>query len=217
MQLEEIQTSNNVKINGTIVESPIFSHTLFGEGFYIFKISVKRLSSKEDILPITISERLFDLKELVVGLKVKMTGQVRSYNNYVATEKRNKLIITIFARDLVIADDDDFNDVNDVVLDGFICKNPIYRTTPFGREISDILLAVNRSYNKSDYIPCISWGRNAKFCEQLEIGSQVRISGRLQSRGYQKKISEDEVVEKVAYEISVTKIEHLVSPAIENW
>lgn len=217
MQLDEIQTSNNVKINGTIVESPVFSHTLFGEGFYIFKVSVKRLSNKEDILPITISERLFDLSELVVGLKVKMFGQVRSYNNYVTSEKRNKLIITIFARDLVIADDDDFVDTNDVVLDGFICKNPIYRTTPFGREISDVLLAVNRSYNKSDYIPCISWGRNAKFCEQLEIGSQVRISGRLQSRGYQKKISEDEVIEKVAYEISVTKIEHLVSPAIENW
>lgn len=210
MQTEELQTSNNVKVSGTVIEKPIFSHNLFGEGFYTFKVSVKRLSEKEDILPITISERLFDLSLINVGTNVKIDGQIRSYNNYDEIEKRNKLIITIFARNLEIFDgNDEFIDINDIVLDGFICKAPVYRTTPFGREIADVLLAVNRSYNKSDYIPCISWGRNAKFCEQLSVGSSVRICGRLQSRVYQKKMSDNEVIQKIAYEISVTKIEHL--------
>lgn len=211
MQGLEVQTSNNVNISGTIIEEPIFSHNLFGEGFYIVKVSVKRLSEKEDILPITVSERLIDIKSLLVGLRIKATGQVRSYNNYVENEKRNKLIITVFAKSIEIVENisENENDINEIVLDGFICKNPIYRTTPFGREISDILLAVNRSYNKSDYIPCISWGRNAKFCEQLSVGSPVKISGRLQSRVYQKKNAENEVSQKVAYEISVTKIEHI--------
>lgn len=210
MQVEESQTSNFVTISGIVTEQPIFSHNLFGEGFYVFKISVKRLSDKCDILPITVSERLIDLSEIKVGNKLMVQGQVRSYNNYIETEKRNKLIITIFARNIEIFNADneyDFIDANDIILDGFICKNPIYRTTPFGREISDILLAVNRSYNKSDYIPCISWGRNAKFCESLDIGSNVKITGRLQSRTYQKRLSEEEIIEKVAYEISITKIE----------
>ncbi len=211
MLQEEILTSNCVKIAGTIVETPVFSHNLFGEGFYIFKVSINRLSEKADILPITISERLIDISTITVGLFVTINGQIRSYNNYVEEEKRNKLVITIFARELIFNEtvDETISDINDVTLDGFICKKPIYRTTPFGREISDILLAVNRSYNKSDYIPCISWGRNAKFCEQLEVGANVKINGRLQSRTYQKKLSETETLEKVAYEISITKIEQV--------
>lgn len=209
MQQDEAQTSNNITISGIISEEPIFSHNLFGEGFYVFKISVNRLSKQCDILPITISERLLDIKKIKIGKKVSLSGQIRSYNNYVEEEKRNKLIITVFTRHITIFDDDTklFSDTNEVFLNGYICKKPIYRTTPFGREISDILLAVNRSYNKSDYIPCISWGRNAKFCENLDIGSNVKINGRLQSRIYQKKISENEIIEKVAYEISITKIE----------
>ncbi len=210
MQLEELKVSNNINVSGIVTEEPIFSHNLYGEGFYIFKVSVKRLSEKDDILPITISERLINLSNLKVGTLVSLSGQIRSYNNYVETEKRNKLIITVFAREIEIINTlEQFVDSNDVILDGYICKSPIYRTTPFGREIADILLAVNRSYNKSDYIPCISWGRNAKFCEQLEIGSNVKITGRLQSRQYQKKLNEDDVIQKVAYEISITKIEIL--------
>ncbi len=210
MQLEEQKVFNNITVSGIVTETPIFSHNLYGEGFYIFKVSVKRLSEKDDILPITISERLIDLSHLKVGTLVSLNGQIRSYNNYVETEKRNKLIITVFARDIDIIDTiDQFIDSNDVILDGYICKSPVYRTTPFGREIADILLAVNRSYNKSDYIPCISWGRNAKFCEQLEVGSNVKITGRLQSRQYQKKLNEDDIIQKVAYEISITKIELL--------
>lgn len=210
MQQDEIQPSNSVTICGIVFEEPVFSHNLFGEGFYTFKLSIDRLSDKSDILPITISERLIDISKIELGKKVNVNGQIRSYNNYVELEKRNKLIITVFAKSInVVCDNDDsFTNANDVFLNGFICKKPIYRTTPFGREISDILLAVNRSYNKSDYIPCISWGRNAKFCENLDIGSNVKITGRLQSRTYQKKISENEIIEKVAYEISITKIEN---------
>ncbi len=211
MQQEELQTSNTVNISGVVVETPVFSHNLFGEGFYIFQVEVKRLSAKSDYLPITVSERLIDINNIKLGDKVCVNGQIRSYNNYIETEKRNKLIITVFARDITIFDKDDvlFTDENEVILDGFICKSPVYRTTPFGREISDVLLAVNRSYNKSDYIPCISWGRNAKFCENLEVGTNVKMTGRLQSRTYQKKLSEEEIVQKVAYEISITKIEKI--------
>ncbi len=208
MQHEELQLFNSVIISGEVVETPVFSHSLFGEGFYIFKISVNRLSDKADVLPVTVSERLVDVTTIEEGQKLSINGQIRSYNNYIETEKRNKLVITVFAREIKThLDDEPFGDYNDIMLNGYICKSPVYRTTPFGREISDILLAVNRSYNKSDYIPCISWGRNAKFCEQLEVGTNVKINGRLQSRVYQKKISETQVIQKVAYEISITKIE----------
>lgn len=209
MQDEEQQVFNSVTISGEVVETPVLSHNLFGEGFYVFKISVNRLSDKSDVLPVTVSERLTNISNIKLGLKLTINGQIRSYNNYIEVEKRNKLVITIFAREINIFSNDSetFTDFNEIILNGYVCKAPIYRTTPFGREISDILLAVNRSYNKSDYIPCISWGRNAKYCEQLEIGSNVKINGRLQSRVYQKKLSEDQVVQKIAYEISITKIE----------
>lgn len=207
MQQDELQISNSIIITGQIVEEPVFSHNLFGEGFYVFKISVNRLSENADILPVTISERLGDISKLVVDTKISINGQIRSYNNYLESEKRNKLIITVFAREINIVNSEEFTDINEIVLNGYVCKSPIYRTTPFGREITDLLLAVNRSYNKSDYIPCISWGRNAKFCEQLDVGSNVKINGRLQSRIYQKKVDEDQVIQKVAYEISITKIE----------
>ncbi len=210
MQIEEQQLSNNVQVNGIIVTEPVFSHSLYGESFYTFTVSVKRLSDKYDILPITISERLIDIDKLEENIYVYIDGQIRSYNNYDDSEKRNKLIITIFARSIdFINEVEAFSDRNDIILNGFICKSPIYRTTPFGREIADILLAVNRSYNKSDYIPCIAWGRNAKYCDNLAIGSNVKITGRLQSRHYQKKFSETDIVQKIAYEISITKIELL--------
>ncbi len=204
MQKERILENNVVNIAGTIVKECEFSHEVYGEGFYIFYISVDRLSDNNDILPVTISERLIDINTLKEGLIVDVTGQLRSYNNY--SEKRNRLILTIFARELEILDEYSQKNPNQICLTGFVCKNPVYRKTPFGREISDILLAVNRAYNKSDYIPCIAWGRNARFTNNLKIGDNIKLWGRIQSRKYQKKTGEN-VEERTAYEVSISKIE----------
>ena len=182
------------------------------EKFYTFDLSVPRLSGNADIIPVTISERLFKDEDLVVDKKVKITGQFRSYNSY--ENERNRLILTVFAKDIeflpnqeeeVVASKDLIS--NEVVLTGYICKPPIYRQTPFGREIADILLAVNRAYNKSDYIPCITWGRNARFCSKMEVGTEVKVIGRVQSRAYEKKHEDGTVEQKVAYEVSISNLE----------
>lgn len=204
MQIDGMLENNSVGIVGKVVEGCKFSHEVYGEGFYVFKVIAQRLSSNEDILPITVSERLIDKDILTLGTIVNIKGQLRSYNNY--TDKKNKLVLTIFAREIEIMEIDDEKNPNQIFLNGFICKPPIYRTTPFGREIADILVAVNRAYNKSDYIPCISWGRNARFSGSLKIGDNIKIWGRIQSRKYQKK-SEDMIEEKTAYEVSVSKLE----------
>lgn len=204
MQMEGPLENNCVNIAGKIVEECEFSHEVYGEGFYIFKISSERLSDNEDILPITISERLIDKEKLLIGTTVEVNGQLRSYNNY--SNKKNKLVLTIFAREINILESEENKNPNQIYLNGFICKPPIYRKTPFGREISDILVAVNRAYNKSDYIPCIAWGRNARYTVNLEVGSNIKIWGRVQSRKYQKKIGDD-LEERVAYEVSISKIE----------
>lgn len=206
MQTEGVFENNSVLISGKIVEECVFSHDVYGEGFYIFKIASERLSDNEDLLPITISERLIEKDLLSVGLTVSIKGQLRSYNNY--SDKKNKLILTIFARDISIIAAEENKNPNQIFLNGFICKPPIYRKTPFGREISDLLLAVNRAYNKSDYIPCIAWGRNARFTDHLQVGANIKIWGRIQSRKYQKKVN-DLIEEKTAYEVSVSKIEHI--------
>ena len=173
-------------------------------GFYIFKTEVKRLSENEDILPVTVSERLIDINSLKRGMTVNVMGQMRSYNHY--SSKKNKLILTTFAKEIEIGEDILANP-NEIFLNGFICKTPVYRTTPFGREITDLLIAVNRSYGKSDYIPCIAWGRNAKFAGGLEVGNNIEIWGRVQSRNYQKKLENDEIEERTAYEVSISKID----------
>ena len=204
MQFDGLPGNNTVMIAGTIVEGCVFSHEVYGEGFYTFRISSERLSDKADILPVTISERLIDKGLLQVGVKVDIIGQLRSYNNY--NSKKNRLILTVFAREIRLMEAEENKSENQILLNGFICKPPIYRKTPFGREISDILVAVNRAYNKSDYIPCIAWGRNARYMANLEVGANIRVWGRIQSRTYQKRIGE-EVEERVAYEVSVSKIE----------
>lgn len=204
MQMEGTLENNNVIISGQIVEECTFSHEVYGEGFFVFKISSERLSDNEDILPITISERLIDKDQLKLGTIVQISGQLRSYNNY--TNKKNKLILTIFAREIAIITPEENKNPNQIYLNGFICKKPVYRKTPFGREISDILVAVNRAYNKSDYIPCIAWGRNARYTVNLEVGANIKIWGRIQSRNYQKKIG-DQIENRVAYEVSISKIE----------
>lgn len=205
MSADGIVDNNSVTVIGRVVSECTFSHEVYGEGFYNFKISADRLSSNNDILPITISERLINKELLTIGKGVKVTGQLRSYNNY--TDKRNRLILTVFAREAELFDDVvPPGNPNTIQLNGFICKPPIYRVTPFGREISDILLAVNRAYNKSDYIPCIAWGRNARFVGKLSVGDNIKVWGRIQSREYQKK-TDTSTEKKTAYEVSISRIE----------
>ncbi len=200
--------NNKASITGIVANEPVFSHEVYDEKFYQFTIEVPRLSEVKDFIQVTISEKLLCSANLEIGKKIKINGQFRSYNNY--SNIGNKLILTVFVKDIEIIDEDNASEEdnpNYIYLKGYICKEPIYRTTPFGREISDILIAVNRSYNKSDYIPCIAWGRNAKYASTLSVGDCISISGRIQSRNYQKKINEEEFENKTAYEISISKID----------
>lgn len=195
--------TNTISIVGVVVSALELSHEIVGEKFYSFKISTNRLSGNADIIDATISERLLIGLELHEGQKVTVTGQVRTYNK--TEHGRNSLMITLFALDCAVCDNNT-KDTDEVELIGFVCKTPIYRTTPLGREISDIVIAVNRAYGKSDYIPVVVWGRNARFCKSLVVGDEIKIIGRLQSRIYQKKNADDSVTEKVAYEISVARV-----------
>lgn len=202
--MELMQLSNNiVKIGGKINSNFTFSHEVYEEKFYKVYVEVERLSNQSDNLPVIVSERLINIDDLKIGTPVIVEGQFRSYNDI--TETKSKLILTVFAKSLEIKDESEVSKLNDICLEGFICKKPIYRKTPLGREISDILVAVNRSYKKSDYIPCILWGRNAKFSETLEVGTKVKLEGRVQSRSYEKKLDDGNVIKNVAYEVSVSK------------
>jgi len=203
--------TNFIEVGGRVLHDLIFSHEIYGEGFYRFDIEVERLSGTADALPVTVSERIIDRSAMKPGQLVLVRGQIRSYNNYVEADRKNKLVLTVFARDVELLDSPLESSPNDVFLNGYLCKPPIYRTTPFGREIADLLVAVNRSYNKSDYIPCIAWGRNARYAGRLTVGDNIRLWGRMQSRQYQKKKDDGEVQEKTAYEVSTAKIE-FVSP-----
>jgi len=207
MPQDGLLTNNSANIVGKIVSGFSFSHEYYGEGFFNFSVEVLRLSEASDILPVTISERLLEGERYEEGTLVHITGQIRSYNNYVEVDRKNRLILTVFAKDMERLDAESNLNPNEIMLNGFICKPPIYRTTPFGREIADLLLAVNRSYNKSDYIPCIAWGRNARFAGRLKTSDQICIYGRMQSRAYQKKKDDGQVLDKIAYEVSISKIE----------
>lgn len=205
--LQNSLPNNEVCLNGEIDSNLKFSHEVYGEGFYNFILKTPRLSNIYDFICITISERLFKDLPMRLGDKISVNGQFRSYNNYAS--EGNRLLLTVFAKDIKEISDEATQNPNIISLNGYICKEPIYRVTPFGREICDILLAVNRSYNKSDYIPCIAWGRNARFASRLKIGDNIKISGRVQSREYQKKISDEEIITKVAYEVSICKMEYI--------
>ena len=196
------EKNNRVFISGEIVTEAEFSHEVYGEGFYEMNVLVKRLSGQGDILPVTVSERLISDGALRVGVTINALGQFRSYNKLV--DGKSKLMLTVFVRELL--EDMPVRNPNSIVLTGYICKPPIYRTTPFNREIADVLIAVNRSYNKSDYIPCIAWGRNARFAKNLAVGEKIAISGRIQSREYQKRITDDEIKTMTAYEVSISKL-----------
>lgn len=198
--------NNLIKLAGTIVSDKKFSHEVYGERFYSFDLEIPRLSDNSDVIPVTVSERLLLDSKYGIGEKVVVDGQFRSYNNY--ENEKNKLVLTVFVKEIRVQTEDDENmNPNEIVLNGFICKKPIYRTTPFGREIADVLLAVNRAYNKSDYIPCIAWGRNARYCQNLTIGEGVKIWGRIQSRQYEKKFEDGTSEMRKAYEVSVSKME----------
>ncbi|MEG1990111.1 MAG: single-stranded DNA-binding protein [Clostridia bacterium] len=201
--METFNTNNIVKIGGIIVSDLEFSHEIYDEKFYKFFIEVDRLSELKDTLPIIVSERTMNIETIKKDLSIFIEGQFRSYND--VNENGSKLILSIFAKEIKICEIEEVSKLNEINLEGYICKKPIYRKTPLGREISDILLAVNRTYKKSDYIPCILWGRNAKYSENIETGIKVRISGRIQARGYDKKQLDGSIVKHTAYEVSVSK------------
>ena len=199
-----IQNNNSVEIAGEVVSGPVFDHETFGERFYKFFVSAERLSGYKDIIPVIVSERLFNIDNITIGKQLRVFGQFRSFNDH--SDGVNHIVLSVFSQDIEEMEGSDLA-INSIWIDGFICKNPVYRKTPQGREIADVIIAVNRQYGKSDYIPCIAWGRNARFVSRLQVGNRIRLSGRIQSRVYNKKISDDEVVEKTAYEVSVSKIE----------
>ena len=203
---DKIFENNQVSIVGEIVSDFRFSHEVYGEGFYMMEVSVRRLSDFVDYIPVMVSERIIDVEADYIGQLVYISGQFRSFNRH--EERKNRLVLSVFARELEILEPDCDEDAgNQIFLDGYICKEAIYRKTPLGREIADLLVAVNRSYGKSDYIPCICWGRNARFAAGFEVGTHVQIWGRIQSRDYVKKLSETQVEQRTAYEVSVSKIE----------
>ncbi len=203
---DKVFDNNQVSISGVVVSDFTFSHEVFGEGFYILEVMVNRLSDSYDNIPLMISDRLIDVKQDYKGQVIEVTGQFRSYNRH--EENKNRLVLSVFVREVTLCEEGyESPKPNSIFLDGFICKPPIYRKTPLGREIADILLAVNRPYGKSDYIPCICWGRNARYAEKFPVGGHVQVWGRIQSREYQKKITETEFDKRVAYEVSVSKLE----------
>lgn len=206
--MDKVIENNQVTVMGTIVSDFEFSHEIFGEGFYMVDIMVERLSDSADLIPLMVSDRLIDVTADYKGYHVSVLGQFRSYNRH--EEHKNKLVLSVFAREITFMDEiEESAKTNQIYLDGYICKEPIYRKTPLGREIADLLLAVNRPYGKSDYIPCICWGRNARFANGFQVGTRCAIWGRIQSRKYMKKMNEEEMEKRIAFEVSVSKLELL--------
>ena len=203
---EKVMENNRVTVIGTIVSDFTFSHAVFGEGFYLVDLSVNRLSEQADVIPLMVSERLMNVTRDYRGCTIEADGQFRSYNRHEGV--KNRLVLSVFVREVQFLEEfTDYTKTNQIFLDGYICKEPIYRKTPLGREIADLLVAVNRPYGKSDYIPCIAWGRNARFASGFSVGTRIQIWGRVQSREYTKKLSETECEKRTAYEVSVSKLE----------
>ncbi len=205
---DKIIENNQVSVMGKIASQFTFSHQVFGEGFYTVDLLVKRLSDSEDIIPLMVSERLLDVTQDYEGEYIQVQGQFRSYNRH--EEKKNRLVLSVFVRELsFVEEEDDSIKTNQIFLDGYICKPPVYRKTPLGREIADLLIAVNRPYGKSDYIPCICWGRNARYASAFDVGGHVLLWGRIQSREYVKRLGDTETEKRIAYEVSVSKLEYV--------
>ena len=196
--MNNLEINNNVQLIGTVNKKPIFNHCIFGENIYKTSLIINRESGIYDEIPICISERLIDISLIVPGIRIKIDGRYSSYN--LKEDDKSSLVLYVFTNNIEIVDDN-FEDFNCINIYGSICKHPTFRKTPLGREISDVMIAVNRSYGKSDYIPCICWNRNARYVSRLNIGSQIHIVGRIQSREYNK-TNEN----RVAYEVSVNQI-----------
>ena len=205
---DKVIENNQVTIMGEVVSEFQFSHEVFGEGFYMLEVLVRRLSNSEDRIPLMISERLIDVNQDYRGEHIYVTGQFRSYNRH--EEQKNRLVLSVFVREIAFVEEEmDASKTNQILLEGYICKEPVYRKTPLGREIADLLLAVNRPYGKSDYLPCICWGRNARYANNFKVGERCAVWGRIQSREYMKKLDEENVERRVSFEVSVSKLELL--------
>lgn len=204
---ENRQQNNVVELIGEVVSVPVFSHEMFGEGFYVLDMMVPRLSKEKDIIPVMISDRMCNIKNIQIGNKYEVNGQFRSYNKH--EEKKNRLVLLVFALEIHSVDEKEFNVVNNICIEGYVCKEIAHRITPLGREIADLLIAVNRPYGKSDYIPCIAWSKNARFASELEVGTLVKLYGRIQSRKYHKTLEGGETETRVVYEISVSHIKRM--------
>ena len=212
---EKMIENNKVSVIGEVVSEFTFSHEVFGEGFYIADLAVSRLSDQVDVIPLMISERLLDVSKDYRGMTMEAIGQFRSYNRHEGA--KNRLVLSVFVREIHFMEKfTDYTKTNQIFLDGYICKAPVYRKTPLGREIADLLLAVNRPYGKSDYIPCICWGRNARYAEHFKVGERCAIWGRIQSREYMKKLDEEHVEKRVAFEVSVSKLELLEEAQVQE-
>ena len=212
---DKIIENNQVSMVGVVASEFVKSHEVYGEGFYMVDILVKRLSGSEDRIPLMVSERLVDVTQSYLGEYIQVQGQFRSYNRH--EEKKNRLVLSVFVRELTfVEEEDDSVETNLIELNGYICKPPVHRMTPLGREIADVLLAVNRPYGKSDYIPCICWGRNARYAEHFKVGERWAIWGRIQSREYMKKLDEEHVEKRVAFEVSGSKLELLEEAQVQE-
>ena len=205
--MKEMLKNNQVELIGELVSNCEFSHKTYDENFYIIYLSSERLSTTADVIPVLISSKIIDVNEKWEGRYAKVSGQFRSYNDNRGGKAR--LILTVFAREFEECEADEFriDDKNEIFLNAVICRTPTYRKTPLGRQIADLLVAVNRPYGESDYIPCIAWGRNARFASGLEVGKRLQIEGRIQSREYIKEKEDGEFEKRTAYEVSVSKME----------
>ena len=205
MEYNEIKKTNKVLLKGKIIDTLEIAYECFGENFLKTKLSCKRSSGTEDILPVIFPERIGNIESIQPGTCIEINGEIRTCNKH--DSDKNKLLINVYCNEFNIIQEEEFYPSDDIELNGYICKEPVYRKTPLGREIADLLLAVNRPYGKSDYIPCICWGRNARYASSFDVGEHVRVLGRIQSREYVKKLSETETETRVAYEVSVSKLE----------
>jgi primosomal replication protein N len=206
--MEESKCTNSIYLMGEMLSPLKYSHTVYGEGFYNFEMGVSRLSGKMDVLPLTVSERILDFSPVYEGEVFSVTGQIRSYNKR-NEDGSNRLLITVFIKEIIKEPETQQKNANEVTLEGYVCKPTTYRVTPLGREITDMLLAVNRAFNKSDYIPCIVWGRNAKFAKKFVPGNKLAVCGRLQSRDYEKALDSGDIIVRTAFEVSLNNIEQL--------
>lgn len=198
-------STNYITIRGSLLELPVFSHENHGRRFYRFTLEVARLSGTLDLLPVIAEEQLISALDPCGGEMLTVTGQIRSHNR--RTETSRQLLIFIFATGIVAEDGES---INDVILEGLLCREPTYRRTPLGREICDVMLAVPRAFRRADYLPCILWGRTAQEIARCHTRDRIRICGRLQSRVYTK-LTESGSVERTAYEVSALSAEILES------